>query len=112
MSGIAAAGGDASASRAEVERWFGSLRATRDMAAPQRWEYSFVAADGHALELLSVALVRDGYEIAKLDANAGPSLRMTKTELLSPLTLEQRNQALRETARKHQARYVGVDVAN
>jgi hypothetical protein len=108
----AVSAGDAGATRAEIERWFGTLRSAHDMAAPQRWEYSFVAADGRALEALSLALVRDGYEIRSLDAKAGPALRVTKTELHSPLTLAQRNQALQQTARQHHARYVGVDVAN
>lgn len=112
MAATAGAGGEAGASRKQIERWFESLRAAHDMAAPQRWEYSFVAADGRALEALSLALVRDGYRIRTLEASAGPALRVTKTELHSPLTLAQRNQALQQTAREHHARYVGVDVSN
>jgi hypothetical protein len=108
-----AAGGSATASRAEIERWFVTLHAERsiDLAVPQRWEYSFAAADGRALEALSVALVRDGYQIVALAARDAPTLRMAKAEVHSPLTLAQRNQALQQTAHKFHARYIGVDVA-
>jgi len=109
----AAAGIGANASRAEIERWFGTLRTDHrvDLGVPQRWEYSFAAADGRALEALSVALVSSGYEIVTLEARDAPTLRVARTELHSPPTLTQRNQALQLTARKLHARYVGVDVA-
>ena len=108
----AAAGSPATASRAEIERWFGTLRAqsSLDVTAPQRWVYSFVAADGRALEALSVALVRDGYQIVMLEGRSTPTLRMSKTELHSPLALARRNQVLQQIARKYNARYLGVDV--
>ena len=97
------------ASRAEILWWFDSVPNSHVvMAAPHTWQYSFVASDGRALEALSVALVRDGYEIVMLEGGATPTLLMARVELHSPLTLWQRNQELRQTARRHGAGYAGV----
>jgi hypothetical protein len=98
------------ASRAELSRWLVELRdAGRAVAAPQRWQYSFVAADGRALERLSVALVGAGYEIVALTA-AGPSaeLRVARSELHTPRTLERRNGELEALARAQGVRYLGI----
>lgn len=95
------------ASRAELERWFRSRPNSRVvMAEPRDWQYSFAAADGRALEALSVALVRDGYAIVALEGGRTPTLLMGKVELHSPLTLLQRNKELQQMARRHGARYV------
>lgn len=96
------------ASRPEIKRWFATAQV--DAAAPQRWVYSFAAADGRMLEALSVALVRDGYEIVTLVGGASPTLLMAKAELHSPATLVQRNQSLRQIASRYGARYDGCDV--
>jgi hypothetical protein len=61
------------ASRPEIRRWFAAVNV--DAAAPQRWTYSFAAADGRMLEALSVALVRDGYEIVTLAGGAALTRR-------------------------------------
>jgi hypothetical protein len=108
-----AGGGDATASRAQLERWFRVLGTDRalDLATPRRWEYSFVAADGRSLEALSVALVRDGYQIERLEVGPMPTLRMARRELHTPLTLLRRNETLRQVALENRARYVGVDLA-
>ena len=97
-----------SASRAEIRRWFAA--ANVDAAAAQRWAYSFGAADGRALEALSVALVRDGYEIVTLAGGAAPTLLMAKAELHSPATLAERSQSLRRMASRYGARYDGCEV--
>jgi hypothetical protein len=96
------------ASRPEIKRWFAAVNV--EAAAQQRWTYSFAAADGRMLEALSVALVRDGYEIVTLAGGAAPTLLMAKAELHSPTTLVQRNHALREMASRYGARYEGCDV--
>jgi hypothetical protein len=97
------------ASRAELERWFRSVQNSHVvMAAQHDWQYSFAAADGRALEALSVALVRDGYAIVALEGGSTPMLRMAKVELHSPSTLLQRNKELQQIARRHGARYAGV----
>ncbi len=100
------------ASLADVQRWVYSMPNARTvMTLPHDWQYTFVAADGRALEALSVALVRDGYRIVTLDGGATPTLRMAKVELHSPLTLVKRNDALEKTARGYGAAYESCDVA-
>jgi hypothetical protein len=90
----------------ELKRWFESIpNAGIVMAQPHDWQYTFVASNGHALEALSHALVRDGYRIVALEGGATPVLRMAKAELHSPLTLARRNEALGKTARTYGATY-------
>jgi hypothetical protein len=97
------------ASRAEIERWFRSVpNSGVVLAAPRDWLYSFAAADGRALEALSVALVRDGYAIVALEGGSMPTLLVAKAELHSPLTLLQRNKELQQLARRNGARYAGA----
>jgi hypothetical protein len=106
---VAAAAVSPTASRAELERWFRSRPNSQVvMAVPRDWQYSFAAADGRALEALSVALVRDGYVIVALEDGRRPTLLMGKLELHSPSTLLQRNKELQQMARRHGARYVGA----
>ena len=82
------------------------------LAAPKRWLYSFATSDGRALEALSVALVRDGYEIVTLEDRAMPTLTVARDELHSPSTLLERNAELGKRARTHGARYVGAALAD
>jgi len=97
------------ASRAEIERWFRSLPNSSVInAVPRAWQYSFTAANGRALETLSVALVRDGYEIVALEEGRVPTLLMAKIELHSPSTLVQRAKDLQRAAGGYGARYTGV----
>lgn len=98
------------ASRAQLTRWLGELRDTgADVAAPLRWQYAFAAADGRALERLSIALVAQGYEIVVLDAEGGSAeLRVARSELHTPRTLERRDGELAALARSHGVRYSGL----
>jgi hypothetical protein len=97
------------ASRAEIERWFRTAPNSSVVnAAPRAWQYSFAAADGRALETLSVALVRDGYEIVALEGGRTPTLLVAKVELHSPSTLLQRSKELQHLARRYGARYTGA----
>jgi len=106
--------GAPAATRAELERWFVELRADRALAvdAPLRWVYSFTAMDGRSLEALSLALVAEGYAIARLGRaahDAAAVLDVARLELHTPLTLERRQRGLNALAERHGARYAGVD---
>ena len=91
----------ATASRADIERWFAAARQQQlDWATPKRWAYSFSASDGRSLEALSLVLVRDGYRIVRLAGGPKSALLMDKVEPHSPRTLVQRNQWLRDKARR------------
>jgi hypothetical protein len=80
-----------------------------DIAGPRRWQYAFVAADGRALERLSMTLVATGYEIVVLRTqNGSAELRVARTELHTPGTLERRSDELDDLARSHQVSYAGI----
>lgn len=98
------------ASRTELARWLGELRGTgHDVGTPLPWRYSFRALDGRPLERLSIALVENGYEIVFLGSEEGfAELRVARSELHTPRSLEQRNGELLAFARLYGARYVGV----
>ncbi len=96
----------ATASRADIERWFAAAQRDRlDLVTPKRWAYSFAASDGRAIEALSLALVHEGYQIVRLESGATSTLLVAKVEPHSPRTLLRRNQSLREQARGYGARY-------
>jgi hypothetical protein len=101
------------APRAELARWLDELRASgaADVGAPQPWRYSFSAAASAGLEALSLELVPAGYSIETLTAGAAGVARLlvTRRELHSPATLEQRNRELVLLAGRHGVRYDGVD---
>jgi hypothetical protein len=104
----------ASGTRAEWRAWLEQLRATGiDVAVPLSWRYAFSASDSARLQALSLELVAAGYAIdALLPAAAGGArLGVTRAELLTPAGLERRSRDLGVLARKHGARYDGIDVA-
>ena len=98
------------ATRTELSRWLGELRGTGyDVGAPLPWRYSFRALDGRPLERLSIALVESGYEIVFLGTEEGfAELRVARSELHTPQSLEQRNGELVALARTYGARYIGI----
>jgi hypothetical protein len=103
----------ATASRAEWTAWLEQLRATGiDVAVPLSWRYAFSASDSARLEALSLELVAAGYAIDALQpaAAGGARLGVTRAELLTPAGLERRSRDLGALARKHGARYDGIDV--
>lgn len=105
----------ATATRAELTQWLEQLRATGiDVAAPLEWRYAFSANDSARLEALSLELVAAGYAIDALTPGTAGGVRLgvTRAELLTPAGLERRNRDLGSLARKHRARYVGVDVTD
>ena len=105
----------ATATRAEWKAWLEQLRATGiDVAAPLRWRYGFSASDSVRLEALSLELVAAGYAIDALSPGTagGARLGVTRAELFTPAGLERRNRDLASLARKHGARYDGIDVAD
>jgi hypothetical protein len=104
----------ATATRAEWKAWLEQLRATGiDVAVPLSWRYAFSARDSARLEALSLDLVAAGYAIdALLPGTAGDTrLGVTRAELLTPAGLERRSRDLGVLARKHGARFDGIDVA-
>lgn len=108
----AAAPHNAGATRAELTRWLESMRdAGTNVAVPLAWRYLFSASATGGLEALSRELVAGGYAIELLQRGGagGVELAMTRVELLTPSSLERRNRDLAALARKHGARYDGVD---
>lgn len=108
----AAAPQSADATRAELTRWLESLRdAGTNVAAPLAWRYLFSATATMELEALSRELVAAHYAIEWLRPSAadGFELAVMRVELLTPTALERRNRDLAALARKHGARYDGVD---
>jgi hypothetical protein len=92
---------DAHATRAQLERRFAELRASRTLPVdkPLLWHYRFTAADGRRLEALSVRLVERGYRIASLRPAAGKTeLNVARVEQHSAASLERRNAELRGLA--------------
>jgi hypothetical protein len=103
----------ATATRAELKVWLEQLRAAGvDVAVPLSWRYAFSASDSARLEALSLELVAAGYAIDALQPGGagGARLSVTRAELLTPIGLERRNRDLASLARKHGARYDGIDV--
>lgn len=94
---------DASLTRAQLREHFTTLRtAGTRIDAPLEWQFVFTGADSHALEALSVKLVSAGYRIVSLHpGERGSALRVARTELLTPATLERRQRELREITRGH-----------
>jgi hypothetical protein len=114
MIGATGAAQHAGATRAELAQWLESLRAAGiEVAAPLSWRYAFSARSTARLEALSLELVAAGYAIETMAAapSGGAGLFMTRTELLTPAALERRDRELAALARKHGARYDGIDVA-
>lgn len=109
---VAAAPQDSGASRAGLTRWFDELAASGvEVGRPQQWRYAFSSSGTAPLEALSLELVRSGYAVDTLTAStAAAQLLTTRMELLTPVALERRNRELATLARKHGARYDGVDV--
>ncbi len=100
------------ATRVELARWFESLQRERkaDLGAPQTWTFTFVGTTTRSLETLWRELVRDDYKLVSLGEGAAPTLRVTRVELHSPVSLVQRNHELQLLANKHGARYTSFDV--
>jgi hypothetical protein len=110
LAGVAVAAPPPHASRAELSRWLGELRASGSaVGTPLTWQYAFRALDGRPLERLSLTLVEGGYEIVFLGSVEGfAELRVARLELHTPRTLEQRNGEFLALARAYGARYVGL----
>jgi hypothetical protein len=105
----------AAATRAEASTWLERLGAAgADVGVPLAWRYSFSAATTERLEALSLELVRAGYAIESLaPARGGGAARLdvTRVELLTPAAVGTRSGELAALARRHRARYVGLDLA-
>jgi len=92
----------ASISRAQIEIEFERMRAAHELRidGPLAWTFTFSGADSAALEALSLRLVRDGYAIVSLHSDAGRTvLRVGRTELHTPASLERRGHELSALAR-------------
>lgn len=88
-------------SGAQIELEFQRLRAAHelkiDTALP--WVFAFSGPDSAKVEALSLRLVRDGFRIVSLQTADGvTTLRVTRTELLTPAALERRNRELAKLA--------------
>ena len=98
------------ASRGDIVRWFQARADRVDFSREQLWGFSFSAQDGRSLEALSVDLVDRGYAISMLRGGPAAQLVVSKRELHSPQTIEERSRALGELARRHGARFAGCDL--
>lgn len=105
----------AAATHAEASAWLERLRAAgANVAAPLAWRHSFAAATTERLEGLSLELVRAGYAIESLAPardGGGARLDVTRVELLTPAAVGTRSAELAALARRHRARYLGLDIA-
>jgi hypothetical protein len=102
------------ATQAELKRWLASLgSAGVERGGARRWRYVFFAPVTPPLEAVSIELVGAGYAVAGLGAAAGGAvLTVERVELHGAATLAARNRELAALARRHGARYDGVDVAS
>jgi hypothetical protein len=105
---------DAALSAPQIELKFARLRDARelDVGRPAEWVYSFSDPDSAKVEALSLRLVRDGFHIVSLQAAEGvTTLRVARTELLTPGALARRNRELAKLAAVSGVRsYDGADV--
>ncbi len=92
---------DAALSSAQIEAEFQRLRASHelkvDTALP--WVFAFSGPDSAKVEALSLRLVRDGFRIVSLRTEDDvTTLRVTRTELLTPAALDRRSRELAKLA--------------
>ena len=85
---------DSTLSSAQIEAEFQRLRAAHehkvDTALP--WVFAFSGPDSAKVEALSLRLVRDGFRIVSLRTEDDvTTLRVTRTELLTPAALDRRS---------------------
>jgi hypothetical protein len=91
----------ATLSEPQIELKFKRLRAAHELKidGPLPWVFAFSGPDSAKLEAFSLRLVRDGFRIVSLQATDGVTvLRVTRTELLSPASLEHRGRELAKLA--------------
>jgi hypothetical protein len=105
---------DAAMSGPQIELKFKRIRAAHELKidGPLRWVFSFSGPDSAKVEALSVRLVRDGFGIVSLHTTDGVTvLRVTRTELLTPGSLERRGHELAKLAQVFGVpSYDGADV--
>jgi hypothetical protein len=93
---------DATLSGPQIELKFQRIRAAHklEIDGPLPWVFAFSGPDSAKVEALSLRLVRDGFHIVSLQAMEGlTTLRVTRTELLTPSALERRGRELAKLAR-------------
>jgi hypothetical protein len=85
----------------QIELKFKRIRAAHEVGIDRAlpWVFSFSGPDSAKLEALSLRLVRDGFRIVSLQPGEGVTiLRVERTELHSPASLERRNRELAKLA--------------
>jgi hypothetical protein len=93
---------DSTLSSPQIELKFRRIRDAHELkidgALP--WVYAFSGPDSAKVEALSLRLVRDGFRIVSLQSAGGVTvLRVERSELHNPATLEHRNRELAKLAR-------------
>jgi hypothetical protein len=105
---------DATLSTPQIELKFKRIRAAHELEIdrPLPWIYAFSGAEPAKLEALSLRLVRDGFHIESLQTAEGvTTLRVARTEHLTPAALERRSRELAKLAAISGVRsYDGADV--
>ncbi len=105
---------DAALSGPQIELKFKRIRDARELKIDRAlpWVYAFSGPESAKLEALSLRLVRDGFRIVSLQTEEGvTTLRVARTEHLTPGSLEHRSRELAKLASISGVRsYDGADV--
>jgi hypothetical protein len=108
---------DATLSGPQIELKFKRIRDAHELAIdrPLQWIYMFSGPEPAKVEALSLRLVRDGFHITSLQTTEGvTTLRVARTEHLTPAALERRSRELAKLAavsgvRSYDGAEVGAD---